>query len=144
MPAVIRPAAPADLTAISRLLDAADLRYSAETLDHFTVAEVNGLIAGVVRLEEYPDFYFLTSLGVLPAREKQGIASALLQALLKGRAKPVYLYTIIPGFFRRFGFRETAPVPGLPAKEIYGCDQCVPGQCVVMVKYPDDPPLSRV
>ncbi|MFA5112696.1 MAG: GNAT family N-acetyltransferase [Candidatus Margulisiibacteriota bacterium] len=140
----IRPAAPADLPGIAAVLDAADLRYSAETLDHFTVAETVGRIVGVVRLEEHPQFFFLTSLGVLPAREKQGIATALLQSVLSDKKKPVYLYTIIPGFFRRFGFQETAPLAGLPAKAVYGCDQCLPGQCAVMVKYPDDPPLSRL
>jgi N-acetylglutamate synthase-like GNAT family acetyltransferase len=130
----VRPARSTDKAAIIKVLDAADLRYSAETLNNFTVAEANGAVVGVVRLEEHPDFFFLTSLGVLPAAEKKGIASALLRSVATGKKKPVYLYTIIPDFFRRFGFKETAPLAGLPAKEIYGCDQCFPGQCVVMVK----------
>jgi N-acetylglutamate synthase-like GNAT family acetyltransferase len=134
MPVVIRPAQPSDLAAIILVLDAADLRYSTETLTDFTVAEAAGQIAGVVRLEEHPQFLFLTSLGVLPAQKNKGIASSLVRAVLKDQAKPVYLYTIIPDFFRRFGFTESALIPGLPAKEIYGCDQCVPGRCVVMVK----------
>ncbi|MCU0641896.1 MAG: GNAT family N-acetyltransferase [Candidatus Margulisbacteria bacterium] len=98
------------------------------------MAEVDGQVVGVVRLEEHEQFFFLTSLGVLPEHEKKGVASALLHFVLQERAKPVYLYTIIPDFFRRFGFQETAPVTGLPAKKIYGCDRCYPGQCVVMVK----------
>ena len=134
MPAVIRPASVTDTTAIVRVLDAADLRYSAETLTNLTVAEINGEIVGVVRLEEHPGFYFLTSLGVIPAQGKKGIASALLQDALKDKIKPIYLYTIIPDFFKRLGFKETTPIADLPAKEIYGCDRCVPGQCVVMAK----------
>jgi N-acetylglutamate synthase-like GNAT family acetyltransferase len=134
MPVVIRSAAPADSPAIIRVLDAAELRYSTETLNDFIVAEVDGLIAGVVRQEEHPDFRFLTSLGVLPAARNKGLASALVQTALKGTTKPVYLYTVIPDFFRRFGFQETAPIADLPAREIYGCDTCEPGKCAVMVK----------
>ncbi|MFA4843898.1 MAG: GNAT family N-acetyltransferase [Candidatus Margulisiibacteriota bacterium] len=130
----IRPAAARDLAGIMKVLDEADLRYSAETLTSFTVAELDSEIVGVVRLEEHPAFYFLTSLGVRPAQEKKGIASALLQAVLKEKTKPAYLYTIIPGFFRPFGFVAATPPPGLPTKEIYGCDQCFPNQCTAMVR----------
>ena len=130
----IRPALDRDRAGIIKVLDEADLRFSAETLNSFSVAELEGELVGVVRLEEHPAFYFLSSLGVLPAQERKGIASALLQTVLKGKDKPVYLYTIIPALFLRFGFVATTQLPGLPAKEIFGCDQCFPDRCVTMVR----------
>lgn len=131
---VVRPATAQDEAGIISILTAADLHYSGERLTGFTVAADGGKIVGVVRLEEHPAFYFLTSLGVLPAREKQGIASTLLRAVLNKKNKPVYLYTIIPDFFQPFGFAATAPLSALPAKELYGCEQCFPDQCVTMVR----------
>jgi N-acetylglutamate synthase-like GNAT family acetyltransferase len=130
----IRPAVDQDRPGIIKVLDEADLRYSTETLNRFTVAELDREIVGVVRLEEYPDFNFLSSLGVLPSQERKGVASALLQTVLKGKHKPVYLYTIIPAFFLRFGFIASTQFPGLPAREIFGCEQCFPERCVTMVR----------
>jgi N-acetylglutamate synthase-like GNAT family acetyltransferase len=90
-----------------------------------------------VRLEEHRDFLFLTSLGVLPAFRHREIAAGLLISVLAKAAKPVYLYTIIPEFFKKQGFSETTTYPALPPKNIFGCDECAPGRCVVMVKRPE-------
>jgi N-acetylglutamate synthase-like GNAT family acetyltransferase len=130
----VRPATAADAPRIVKILDEADLRYQQETFNGFLLAEKAGEVTGVVRLEEHPDFIFLTSLGVAAAHQHQGVATALLNYVLQAVRQPIYLYTVIPDFFRRFGFRETIPLPGLPDKTIYGCNACFPGQCVVMVK----------
>ncbi|HVN67995.1 MAG TPA: GNAT family N-acetyltransferase [Candidatus Sulfotelmatobacter sp.] len=133
----IRPAGRADEPGILKVLDEADLHYGAEELNGFYVCEENGRIVGTVRLEEHPDFLFLTSLGVLPDHRHQGIATSLLINVLTRLSKPVYLYTVIPEFFKKQGFSETAAYPDLPPKNIFGCDECVPGHCVVMVKRPE-------
>mgnify|MGYP001473359970 CR=1 FL=1 len=138
----VRAARPADLKTIIEILDQSDLRYSHETLNGFQLAEKDGLIAGIVRLDEQQDFIFLTSLGVRPEFQKQGIATALLEQLFKSIKKPIYLYTIIPDFFSRLGFVPSPVPPSLPPKKIFGCDECFPDRCCCMVKLNGDPPLS--
>ncbi len=128
----IRPAANKDEKEILRLLDEADLRYRQESLDGFRVAEIEGEIAGIVRIKEFPDFLFLTSLGVAKAHRDRGVASALVNKATAEAKKPVYLYTIIPEFFKKLGFKIEENPPRLPSREIYGCDECLPGKCVVM------------
>lgn len=130
-----RAATENDRPSILRVMDEADLHFTGETLDNFYLAESGQETAGIVRLEEQKDFFFLSSLGVLKKFRKQGVASFLLNNLLKGRNKKIYLYTVIPDFFLPFGFQPAGSVPPtLPAKETFGCDLCLPGKCVRMVK----------
>jgi N-acetylglutamate synthase-like GNAT family acetyltransferase len=119
---------------ILKILDEANLRYPFEKLSNFWVAEKDDRILGVVRLEDHPGFFFLTSLGVDPGQRNKGVAATLLKEVLNAADKPVYLYTIIPDFFKKFGFKIEPNPPQLPPKEIYGCDECFPGKCVVMKK----------
>ena len=57
-------------------------------------------------------------------------------AFLKNIQKKVYLYTILPAFFKKYGFKETLPLPSLPSRENLGCPECLPEKCVCMVKSP--------
>lgn len=133
---LIRRAKKSDNHALHKILDEADLHYSNQKLDDFRVAEMDGTIVGLVRLEEHEDFFFLTSLGVAGDQRNKGIASAILKNIFAEAHKPIYLYTIIPDFFKKFGFTVTDSHPRLPPKEVFGCDQCRPGSCFVMVKGP--------
>jgi N-acetylglutamate synthase-like GNAT family acetyltransferase len=136
---IIRPAASNDQAAITRILNEADLRYPSEAYDNFWLAEKAGQVVGVVRLEERPEFIFLTSLGVAQAALRQGVASALMTFAVNRSKKPIYLYTVIPAFFQKFGFVIVPQNPSsvsLPSKSPYGCDECFPNQCVTMVKQP--------
>jgi N-acetylglutamate synthase-like GNAT family acetyltransferase len=133
----LRKALPPDREAIIQLLTEAELHYPGETFEEFLLVERDGKAAGVMRLEEYGDFIFLTSLGVAKAERGKGAASFLLNSLLPKLKKKVYLYTVIPEFFLKFKFVVTRDLPShLPPKEIYGCSDCYPGKCVCMVKYP--------
>ncbi len=134
---IIRPAEERDLPSVIKVLDESDHRYKKETFDRFFVAEVDGRIAGTVRLEEHDNFTFLTSLGVENDFRGQGIGAALMQFALKSAKNDMYIYTVIPDFFRKFGFTPL-PTPGfLPAKDAYECDDCFPERCVTMVKKHD-------
>jgi len=132
----IRIAQAADEQELLRVLEELDFLYSSLSLDHFWVAEKNGAIVGTLRLEEYQDFYFLSCLGVIEKERKHGIAEALLEVTLKNLQKKVYLYTILPAFFEKYGFEETVPLSSLPSKENLGCPECLSEKCVCMVKYP--------
>ena len=133
----IRRAGPKDEPAILDLVKLLDLAYPAQSFKNFRVAEANDEIVGLADLEEFADFFFLSSVGVAEKSQKQGIATALLKKILTGLKKDVYLYTTLPDFFRRFGFNivSTWP-PYLPPKETFSCRECTPETCVCMVKKP--------
>lgn len=121
---------------ILKILKGLDLFYPALSLKDFQVAEKDGKVVACVQLEEHDNFKFLGSLAVAKELQGQGIGNALMRESLKAQKKNTYLYTIIPGFFKKFGFNvpDTHP-PNLPSKDQYGCGYCHPEKCVCMVKY---------
>jgi N-acetylglutamate synthase-like GNAT family acetyltransferase len=129
----IRRAQERDAEEILKILKELDLFYPSQSLERFWVAEDKSGIAGIVRLEEFDDYFFLSSLGVKKDKRKKGIAAALLKSILKSANKNIYLYTIVPEFFKKFGFEIADPPPSLPLKDIYGCEFCVPEKCRCMV-----------
>ncbi|MBI5400124.1 GNAT family N-acetyltransferase [Candidatus Saganbacteria bacterium] len=136
--ASIRPAVVKDKAKIFFLLKELDLYYENLIFKDFFVAEDNRKIIGAVQFEQFTTFYYLSSLGVSQEYQHHGLARLLLKRILSVINKPVYLYTIIPDFFTRFGFKIiTAPPPNLPTKKNYECRDCFPDKCVTMVKYPD-------
>jgi len=139
---IIRPAVPADREAVYRILKEQDLDYSRLTFDNFWVAEESGTVVGVARLEEFVNFLFLSSVGTAGDRQGKGVATNLLDHILKERRKDTYLYTLIPGFFQRLGF-EVAPILcGLPAREVFDCEDCRPPDCICMKRKAGSPARS--
>ena len=108
----IRPAGKNDQKAILKILKDLDLFYPTLVLKGFWVAEKNGRIIGTLQLADHSDFIFLGSLAVVKEEEGKGVARALLEKALKSQRKNIYLYTIIPEFFKKFGFQITTPIPG--------------------------------
>ena len=134
----IRLARKSDDQAILELLKQLDLYYAGLELKDFWVAESNGQVIGTAQLEVFPDFCFLSSVGVKASEQKHGIGQAILTKLFNScqEKKPVYLYTIIPNFFARFGFKPTTTLPAqIPTKERYECHECHPEKCVTMVRH---------
>jgi len=140
---LIRKATITDKQAIIEVLAEADLHYPGETFDNFWVAEDEKKVIGIARLEKVNKFYFLTSLGVRTDLQHKGVASAILKELIKNADNNIYLYTIIPEFFQKFGFKITETPSFLPPKAIYGCEECFPEKCYCMVKLFSDPPISK-
>ena len=133
----IRPAGKKDQKAIVRILKDLDLFYPTLAMAGFWVAEKDGRIIGTLQLADRKDFIFLGSLAVVKEEEKKGVARALLEKSLKTCRQNIYLYTIIPEFFQKFGFQITTPVPGLPSKDRYECEYCYPEKCVCMMRPTD-------
>jgi N-acetylglutamate synthase-like GNAT family acetyltransferase len=131
----IRQATEKDNPQILRLLKEIALYYEGLELKNFWVAEKEGKIIGTVQLQEINDFVFLGSLCVDPKEQHKGSASCLLHIATKNIIKPIYLYTIIPDFFKRHGFEITKPIPGLPSKARYECESCHSERCVTMIKH---------
>ncbi len=131
----VRQAQDADKNAIRKIVDELDLSYPSQTFENFWVAEEDKQVVGIAALWEYRNFYYLSSLGVEPGRQHRGIATKLLNKLLAGRRKDTYLFTIMPDFFARFGFRTVKEPPkGLPPRTIFACDRCQSELCVCMLR----------
>jgi len=128
----IRPATPADVAAITRIVDVAYAPYvprmgrkPAPMLDDHAarvrrgeawVLEAEGSVAGVLVLIEAPDHLLLDNVAVDPAHRGAGLGRALLQfteaeAIRRGHAE-VRLYTNVKmteniALYARIGYRET-------------------------------------
>jgi N-acetylglutamate synthase-like GNAT family acetyltransferase len=133
----IRKAAKKDNPQILKLLKEVDLYYQGLELKNFWVAEKDEKIIGTVQLTDHKKFVFLGSLSVSQDEQGKGVGSCLLNIAIKDTLKPIYLYTVIPDFFKKHGFTTTDPIPHLPSKDRYQCEYCFADKCVTMVKLPD-------
>jgi N-acetylglutamate synthase-like GNAT family acetyltransferase len=129
----IRKSQAKDRTSILEIIKQHDLAYPTQTLDNFWVAEEKGQVIGIADLWEFRDFFFLSSVGVAANHQHQRVATKLLDTLLGDLRKDVYLFTVTPDFFARFGFQITAEPPkGLPPRTIFSCSECTPDLCVCL------------
>ena len=130
-----RLAVKADEPKIMEILHETDLYYPKITLDNFWVAEENHEIAGIVQFREYDDYFFLSSFGVRPSFQKKGIAKYMIENLfINSNNKNIYIYTTLPEFFAKFGFKKAAISNNLPSRESYQCRDCFPENCFCMIK----------
>jgi len=134
----IRKAKEEDNKEIYKLLEEVDEHTSAMAFDNFLVAEENGKILGAVKFEEFKDFFFLSSLSVNPKHQKKGIAREIMEYLLKGAEKDIYIYTVLPEFFAKFGFKEVSAPGKLPSKSPMECERCYPEKCRAMLRKIND------
>jgi N-acetylglutamate synthase-like GNAT family acetyltransferase len=113
MNAHVRPARPADLPAIERLLTASRLPLDGvhEALPTFVVAESGAEIVGVAGLEVCCDDALLRSVAVDAAWRSRRLGRALVTRLIadaeaRGVRALYLLTTTAEGYFPSFGFRE--------------------------------------
>ena len=109
----LRPAAPADLSAVERLLtdSALPLEGVREALADFVVAESGGDIVGVAGLEVCCDNALLRSVAVRPEWRSHGLGRALVtRAIADAEARGLHalylLTTTAERYFPSFGFRK--------------------------------------
>ncbi|HEV2034208.1 MAG TPA: GNAT family N-acetyltransferase [Candidatus Dormibacteraeota bacterium] len=105
----IRSATQADQATIRRLVREANINPMSLDWPNFVVAEEDGMIVGVGQVKTHRDgSRELASIAVVPARQGQGIARALIETLL-AREPGVVLYLTcrreLEGLYQRFGFR---------------------------------------
>ena len=130
----IRKARASDLPGIRRLAESLGLDYPGLENDRFWVADDGREIAGIVALKRHADCNELVALGVDPRDRERGLGQKLVQALLDAAPSEIYLATIIPEFFGRFGFVRAPSVPAGMAKDPSWCEGCRKDRCVIMVK----------
>jgi N-acetylglutamate synthase-like GNAT family acetyltransferase len=133
----VRKAKKADFPAIIRLANAYNLDYDGMEADRFHVAEEGGRILGICGLKRHPECLELCALGVDDNWRGRGLGGRLVRAVLREAPGELYLATVIPGFFARFGFEKAAAVPASMVKKGEWCAGCTPELCTVMVKRGD-------
>jgi len=134
----IRKAAPSDLPLVMGLARGLGLDYPGLEKDVAWVADEDGRIAGSVALQRHPDCLELVALGVDERDRGKGIGGRLVLALLglvAEQAEDVYLATVIPAFFARFGFEPAAAPASIAARQgTAWCEGCPRELCTVMVR----------
>lgn len=135
----IRRASPRDHPEIESLMHDLELAYPSMDLSCFWVAEDAGRIVGAAELKDLQDCSLLSCVGVRPDRQGSGVGKALVEDVVRHARHDVYLYTLVPDFFRKAGFADARRLPaGLPPRSIYGCEGCDPRRCICLVSRRDD------
>lgn len=102
--------------------------------DDFFIANDGDKIVGICGLKKHRDCLELCSLGVDEVYRDKGLGAKLVHAVLKEAKREVYLTTIIPGFFEKFGFEKAGRFPESMIKKRDWCLGCNKELCTVMVR----------
>ncbi|MFZ5910621.1 MAG: GNAT family N-acetyltransferase [Chloroflexota bacterium] len=108
----LRPAVEADFPAIRALIRGARINPTGLDWRRFTVAVDGSGVIGCGQLKPVPSgLTELASLAVQPALRRQGVARAILEHLLDGSPRPLYLTcrSGLGSFYEKFGFAAVAP-----------------------------------
>lgn len=106
---IIRPATAADASAIRTIIRAARLNPFGLDWQRFLVAEAYGQVVGTGQIKPHQDgSREMSSIAVIPERQGQGIASAIIKALLARETGTLYLMcqSSLEPFYAAFGFRR--------------------------------------
>ena len=127
---------PGDHPAILALVGSVELAYPAMDLSCFWVAESDGVLVAAAELKELDTCSLLSCVGVREGLRGRGIGQALVDRVARTSSYPVYLFTLVPGFFRKAGFCDAKSLPpDLPPRSIYDCSKCPnPALCVCLVR----------
>ncbi len=132
----VRKAGREDGEAIRSILSEMELSHGSISIDDLWVGERGGEIVAVAQLQDVGGAQIVSSLGVRPPHRKRGVASALIGEMLGAAKEDVYLFTLIPGFFRRLGFTEADPPPKIAEyRTNFDCGACQSERCACMVRH---------
>ena len=109
MPLTLRDATIEDQPAIRQIVRAANINPTGLDWPRFIVAEDGGAIVGVGQVKPHRDgTRELASIAVLPARQGQGIGTAIIQDLVRREKATLHLTcrSRLQGYYERFGFRR--------------------------------------
>ena len=135
----IRRAAPCDYADIETLMGVLELSYPAMDLSCFWVAETGDEVVAAAELKDFQACSLLSCVGVREDLQGLDIGRTLVEEVVRHARHDVYLYTLVPGFFRKAGFTDAEPPrPDLPPRSIYGCQNCNPRLCYCMVRLRHD------
>jgi N-acetylglutamate synthase-like GNAT family acetyltransferase len=110
VPLNIRAATEADQPTIRRFVREARLNPMSLNWPNFIMAEDDGAVVGIGQVKAHGDgTRELASIVVAPARQGQGVGSAVIRKLIAGNPNTVLYLTCrsnLQGYYERFGFRR--------------------------------------
>ena len=109
MPLTLRDATIEDQPTIRQIVRAANINPTGLDWPRFIVAEDGGAIVGVGQVKPHRDgTRELASIAVLPARQGQGIGTAIIQDLVRRENATLHLTcrSRLQGYYERCGFRR--------------------------------------
>jgi len=109
MTLTLRDATIEDQPTIRQIVRAANINPTGLDWPRFIVAEDGGPIVGVGQVKPHRDgTRELASIAVLPARQGQGIGTAIIQDLVRREKATLHLTcrSRLQGYYERFGFRR--------------------------------------
>ncbi len=109
MTLTLRDATIEDQPTIRQIVRAANINPTGLDWPRFIVAEDGGAIVGVGQVKPHRDgTRELASIAVLPARQGQGIGTAIIQDLVRRENATLHLTcrSRLQGYYERFGFRR--------------------------------------
>jgi len=112
MEVFVRPALEFDIEKIMPYIN--EYGLDSENLDNeqFYIAEADGKLAGFGRVKSYGEVYELATLGVLENFRGNDIGRKIIEKLINiVPSKEIWITTIIPEYFERFGFIEDDNIP---------------------------------
>jgi N-acetylglutamate synthase-like GNAT family acetyltransferase len=68
-------------------------------------------LCGFIRTWDHGTFSEMCTLGVLETQRGRGIAHQLVEAILEVSVHPVFIVTIMPAFFEKYGFSYCSEYP---------------------------------
>jgi N-acetylglutamate synthase-like GNAT family acetyltransferase len=113
----IRPAVASDQRVITALVRQAGINPMSIHWEHFLVAEDRGRIISIGQVKTHQDgSRELASIATVPDRQQEGLATAIIQALLARELGTLYLTCRAPTcpFYARFGFRRIERIADMP------------------------------
>jgi putative endonuclease len=115
--ATIRPASSMDLPLIRRTIKRFDLDPERLEPRQFVIAMEGRARAGFARIKPYRGCFELGSVAVIEKFRRRGVASRLVRCLMSKFPTPqVWITTMSPDYFKRFGFNAAAPPAELARK----------------------------
>ena len=115
--ATIRPATRKDLALIKKTIHRFTLDPERLEPEQFVIAMEGRAAAGFARIKPYRGCFELGSVAVLEKYRGRGVGSRLVRCLMaKFPTRKVWITTMSPDYFRRFGFETASPPAELARK----------------------------
>ncbi len=113
MTLILRKASGFDLKNVKTHAEKLNLDSEKLEQDKLYIAEKNDDLAGFGRYKKHGKIYEISTVGVLGQYRKTGIGKLIIEKLVESASfeNEIWLTTVIPGYFEKFGFSICCDVP---------------------------------
>lgn len=127
----ISPCTVSDFELVKNYIREYELDNRELKVEEFLVMHQNHTLVGFGRVRRYYNFSEMCSLGIVKEFRNKGFGEQLVHALQQHSQQPLYLVTIVPEYFKNYGFKICTHYPkeienklnycvsGLPVEEKY-------------------------